>query len=186
MNEELNNALEKGENLLWSGGVASFKIFEGQRKGQLLKSIVITLAITIAIIAGYLAAIRSTGADVMPALIIIILLLGLFAAFSIIMDAGKVRKQIYAVTDRRILVLSQGKVSGISYDNLGEYSFVKEASGNTCFIAGSDMARYNEKKLIKFASLSIREAEGGACSSLVLFALNEPELFREAITPFLK
>ena len=185
MNEQLTHALEKGETLLWSGSPASFDTFSGDRKTQILRRIIINLAITAAILLAYILATVKAGVELMPVLIIVIIAIGCYAAFSVLLDAKKIPKLIYDATDRRILVLVQEKVTGIPYDRLGDHRFITTSTGEVCFVAGEDLAKCSEIKMLKFAPLGILLCDGDKCRSCVLYAISEPELFREAVKPYL-
>lgn len=103
-NEKLNTMLENGETIQWSGVARPYSVFDETRKKGTILSVCIALAWAALSIGGYYAAIASSGAEAKTGLVLFLLAISFFILWMPLSDKGKIKKLLYAITDKRVII----------------------------------------------------------------------------------
>ncbi len=106
INEKLNSILEDGEHILWSGVPQPYSLFDPSRKSGTMLSLCLAAGWAILSIGGYYALTLSQGGQLSIGVILFLLCFSLMILWMPISDKTRVKKLSYAVTDKKIIVVS--------------------------------------------------------------------------------
>lgn len=186
MEEKLNEALEKDEKLLWSGRPEPFETLDKTHKSPFIKSTVITLVVSLGLIAAYLSFTLRGGAETKVGLVVIIALLAAYMVASTFLHSRQLRTRMgYAITDRR-LILIKDEAKGVPYSQIPIAAMKTDADGHSTLLCGEYAIKSAPRKWRGSALLGGRmNSETGLCDELVMYAIPEPERVREILKPYL-
>ena len=105
-NTKLRNMLEQGEIIRWSGVPQPYSIFDESRKSSTIVTLVLALAVGIFLVAGYYWLCASRDIEIKSGLMIFFVFVPLFIIWMPVSDKNRVKKLTYAVTDKRVIILS--------------------------------------------------------------------------------
>lgn len=176
MESRVREILESGEELLWIGSPEKFETMDKTYGGRIKCGTAIKLIAGIALIVLYILAVRKNGAEIMPALIVIIAFCMIYAVANPWLTANKLRKKIcYAVTDRRLISVTSD-VKGVPYELIKEAAVKTDEDGHSTLLCGTDAVKFQMGKWRGESTVSARlNSDTGECESLVLYAVPEIE-----------
>lgn len=102
-NEMLNTVLEDGETVQWSGAPQPYSLFDPSRKGSTYTTLCLAVAWGVLSVGGYYA----SGVEVKTGLVVFLLAVSGLIIWIPISDKSKVKKLLYAITDKKAIVASQ-------------------------------------------------------------------------------
>ena len=148
-NEKLNNALEKGESIKWSGVPRPYSLFDESRKTSTLMYLFWALAWAILSIWGYYAMTASSGAEVKNGGLIFLVGVSILVALMPALDKGKIKKLTYAVTDKKAVIVSRENDSLMSMNlaDIDDIRIDKTDNGKCHVRVGSSVFKASAKKL---------------------------------------
>lgn len=177
MNDKLKSALDECENVLFTCVPEDFKPAQGARKPLFIKKVITSLLVAAAFIGGYCALGAKTG-KIMPGVIVLIAVVAAYVIASVFLEANKVRKQEFVITDKRLLCKKDDTYKAIPYSAIKEYRFDKDPDGKTCLLIGTDALKEGFAKWISLAaSPFIIEEDSGICSRGALFPVPDAKKF---------
>ena len=155
INEKLDKCLEEGEVIQWSGAPQPYKLFDETHKTLTLISLSWALAWGIILIGGYCALSVSKGQEIKTGVMVICAAVPLMLAWGPIIDRNKVKKLLYAVTNKNAIIVSEeddksrtmyiGDIDGLRVD--------KTNNGNCHIRVGSSVFKASVRKLPSLAFL---------------------------------
>lgn len=185
MDDKLIGKLDADEKILWRGKPEPFEALDKTHKTHFIRRIVITAVVVVLLIAGYIISANNTGAGIMPAVIVIILAVGVYAVCSPLLDARKLKKAEYVVTDRQIIVIT-GDTKCVAYDKLGEGRFAVDEDGHTALLCGKEAVAMKPHKWRSRAVVGpAMDMDTDACVSLVLYALPEVDKVKKILAEYI-
>ena len=181
MTEQLKEALQEGEQLLWQGKAENFETLDRTHKQNLIMTTAISLGIALAICIAYIAA--AGIANVKPLLILIILLIACIGPFNAFGDGKKLKKMIYAVTDQRILAVSDD-VRAVEFDKVDAAEFRRDADGHTSLLLGRDAVKSKATKWRQYTVVGphMNEEEPPKLETFALYAVNDVAGLKKALS----
>ena len=186
MEEKLRPIMDEGEKILWSGRPENFETLDKTHKSRFIRSSIITVVVTVALIVAYLMTIARTGAEMKVGLLVIMIALAIYVVASTFINANKLRKKMeYAVTDKR-LVLIRDEPKGISYDQIPIAALKTDEDGHGSLLCGAHAVNEAPAKWRASALAGIRtNVDTMVCEDLIMYAIPEPEKLREILKPYL-
>lgn len=178
MDEELKSALHEGENILWHGKPESFITLDKTNKPPFVIKSVITAVVCLALIIGY-AVLTIPTDNFKPLLPVIIAGFGVLIASSTFLDAKKIRKQQYYITDERLIWINDN-IKSIPYNTIREYLFSKDEDNHTSLLVGAEAVKKKSSKWRMMASSSVFMNENtGICEQAVFYAIPGADRFKK-------
>ena len=118
MEDMLSSVLETGEEVLWRGKPETFETLDKTNKPAIVKSEIIKLVISVALIIAYIVAAGSNGAGIKPGIIIIILAVMAYALASPFLHANTLRRKVeYVITNQRLITIKD-EAKGVEFDKI--------------------------------------------------------------------
>ena len=149
MDEELRSALHEGESVLWKGNPESFVTLDKTNKKPFLIKACITALVCIALIVAYSVAVIPSG-NFKPVLPLVIAGFGVLIASGTFLDARRLRKLRYFITDQRFILISDSTRS-VPLEAIEEYLFSRDEDNHTSLLIGVDAVK---KKCSKWRTLA--------------------------------
>lgn len=178
MNEILKEKLEEGEDVLFSTGAADFETMDRTNKPGIIRKIVISAAVTLALNLAYIISASKTG-DVKWGLVAVLAAIGAYVCISGFITAKKVRKYEYFITDRRIAVVSD-TVKDVYFKDIKKYNFSKDADGNTTLLVGEKALSLAAAKWRGTAEGPVdRDENSGEVLKAVVYAIKDAKGFEK-------
>ena len=180
MDELLKTSLEPGEQLLWSGQAEPFETLDVVYKKRFTIVTAVCALVAVLLIIGYIIIAREVGVKLL--FILLILALTAIAPLNVISDAGKLRKTLYAVTDRRLITVREA-VRSVAYDKIQEAALRKDEAGHTSLLCGVDALKGKPWKLRECAVLGPRfdPEDDSTCQGFVFYAVQDVDGLKKAL-----
>ena len=177
MDEELKSALEEGETVLWQGSPEDFVTLDKTNKKPYIIRVVIPALVCIALIVTYGAATIPDN-NFKPALAAVIAAFGVLIASSTFLDARKIRKQKYCITDKKLIWINDS-TKKIPFETIKEYLFSTDEDDHTTLLIGADAVKRKSSKWRSLAASSVyMNEETGTCDQAVFYAIPKAERFK--------
>ena len=178
MDEELKNTLQEGEKVLWEGKPENFITLDNTNKKPFIIKVVITAVVCIALIVAYCAATIPLD-NFKPALPIVIAAFGILIASGTFLDARKLRRQRYYITDRRLIWISDSTRS-VPYETIQEYLFSRDEDDHMTLLVGVNAVKKKSHKWRSMAAGSVfMNDDTGVCEQAVFYAIPRAEQFKK-------
>ena len=181
------SALSADEKLLWSGKAHSFETLDAVYKPKLIKDTIIAVVTMIALIVGYILLASKTNADIMPAVIAVIVVCCGIAPVSTLLNARKLRKNICcAATDKRLITSVEGKAKCVEFALIKTAKVRTDAAGVTSFVCGRKAVKAPEGKLRSFAVAGGHiDEEKKECDCLVFYGIEDADKLKNILKPYI-
>jgi len=145
-NSKLNTVLEEGETLLWSGVPQPYSLFDESHKKSTMITLGWALAWGILLVGGYYTLTATKDVEMRTGVMLFCMAVPLFIIGMAVTDKNKVQKLLYAVTDKRAIVLSDKPIAMRIADI--DAIRVDEADNGNCHIrVGSPACKASARKL---------------------------------------
>ena len=182
---DVNKILQDGEELLWQGRSLITEPLNKTYRPVFVKKLIIGLIVMGILGFLYIRAALSTDAGVKPMVIIALAILCLFSAFQVIYSPRKLRKMIYAATDKRLMIVTPDHVIDVPYGRIHEAVFKTDADGLTSLLCGKDAVKSGPsawRDLTAFAHVDPNGEAAQSCESFVLYGIDRPDQLKDALT----
>ena len=177
MEEELKSALNDGEKILWQGKPENFVTLDKTNKKPFIIKAVITAVICVGLIIAYCLATIPLE-NFKPVLPLVIAAFGILIASGPFLDARRLKKTRYFITDQRLLWISDS-VKSVPYGSIKEYLFSRDEDDHTSLLIGVDAVKKKSARWRTLASSSVYMNETtGVCEQAVFYALPNAERFK--------
>lgn len=181
MEQKLKETLMDGEKLLWSG-TPEFKTLGETHKNFFAAKVVVIVFALVAFFMYYLIGVRE---GTIPFKASVFVIMGVIAAVPLLLewlDAQKMKKTIYAVTDSRLIALVDTAVHVISYDKIKEYKFAEDADGQVSLVCGCDMMKKSPRSYRASAVFGLRmKDDQSECERFVMYAIPEADQVKKLV-----
>lgn len=185
MEQKLNENLIDGEKLLWSGK-PEFKTLGETHKKAFAAKVVVIVAALVAFFAYYFSGVK---AGTIPFKVMAVVIMLVIAAVPLMLewlDAQKMKKTVYAVTDKRLITLVDTAVNAVSYDQVKEFKFAEDADGQVSLVCGCDMMKKNPRSYRASAVYGLRmKADNSECERFVMYAIPEADKVKKLVSKFI-
>ena len=175
MDEKMMSVLQDGEQLLWSGK-PTMKMLDKTHKSVYLVKAVLTAAGAAAFLMYYM---NGVSAGTIPFKGMVLLLLAVLMGVVLApdwMDIGKLNKAVYAMTDRRLIVMVNGYVHTVAYDKIDAYKFVTDADGQTSLLCGESGMKVSPSRRRLNTIFGLRMSDDGSvCDRFVMYGIPEAD-----------
>ena len=156
MEDMLSSVLEAGEEVLWRGKPETFETLDKTNKPAIVKSEIIKLVISVALIIAYIVAAGSNGAGIKPGIIIIILAVMAYALASPFLHANTLRRKVeYVITNQRLITIKD-EAKGVEFDKIKTAEIKTDADGHTTLLCGPASVKTESDKWRTDATLGLR------------------------------
>lgn len=186
MNDKLNEQLQEGEKLLWSGK-PEFKTLGETHKNIYAAKCVLIVAALIGFFS-YYGTIVAAGQTEFK--ISVVVIMGALAAVILALewiDAGKMKKTVYGVTDRRLISVVENAVHTLNYDKIEDYKFDTDKDGQVSLLVGKSAMSANARNHRTNAIYGTRMTDDGtACDRFVFYAIPEADKVEKLIKKYVK
>ena len=174
MDTILQEALESGEQLRWSGSPESFEVLDKTNRKQILVKAAVAVAVAVLLLVEYVLIVGKSGTEVKPLAVIIIVACCGYFCLDPFLRARQLTKLRYAITDRRLLSMSDG-VKSVYYKNIPAVCFKKDEDGHVTLLCGTDAVKLKPKKWRSAALYPMNDVETNACESFAFYALPDAD-----------
>ena len=186
METMLQDKLHPDETLLWSGKPV-FKTLGETHKNFFAAKVVFIAFASIAFFMYYFIGVKE---GTIPSKASVLVIMGVLAAVPLLLewlDAQKMKKTVYAVTDRRLIALVDTAVNAISFDKVGEYKFEEDADGQMSLVCGCDMMKKSPRAYRASAVFGLRmKDDNSACERFVMYAIPEADKVKKLAAELIK
>ena len=185
MEQKLKEVLVEGEQLLWSGKPEFKTLGETHKNTFAVKAVVVAFA-AIAFLMYYLIGVKN-GLIAFKAMVL--LLTAVLAAVPLSLEwlaAQKMKKTIYAVTDRRLIAMVDTATNIVTYDKIKSYKFAEDADGQVSLVCGCDMMKKSPRSYRSSAVFGLRMKEDGSeCERFVMYAIPEADKVKKLVVKYM-
>ncbi|MCL2009005.1 MAG: hypothetical protein FWG71_00475 [Synergistaceae bacterium] len=147
--ERLDKFLEEGEVIRWSGTPQPYRLFDETHKTSTIISLSWALVWGILLMGGYYALTASQGHGMGKGVTAICVIISLIFAWGPITDKNNVKKLLYAITDKRGIVVSSGSETAcaLRIADIDDLRVEKSKGGNCHVRLGSSVFKASAGKL---------------------------------------
>lgn len=186
MEQKLYDNLMDGEKLLWSGK-PECKIFGKTHKNFFLAKAALIAVILIGFFAYYFAGVSAGTIPFKMAAIAIVLVIAAVPLTLEWLDAQKMKKTIYAVTDKRLITLVDTAVNAVTFEQVKAHKFAEDADGQVSLVCGCDMMKASPRTYRASAVFGLRmKADNSECERFVMYAIPEADKVKKLIAKLVK
>ena len=166
----LESTLETDEKLLWKSGAEPFDTLDVTYKSNFVIKTVIAAIVAVGLTVLYLVMIGGFNEYFKPLIVLIFFGFAAIAPLNVIADAKRLRKAIYAATDRR-LILVRDSVRSMEYYAIKEAAFRADEAGHVSLLCGKDALAAKPHKWREMAVVGQGAMDGGdLCKCFVFYA----------------
>ena len=185
MEERLRNSLIEGEEILWMGS-PKFQTLDRTNRTYIIAKAVLTLASVGVFMVSYLDYAIAGGMGVNVTVPVIVAALTALVLMPEIMDAYKLKKALYAVTNRRIISVVNGTVMSVEYSKIQEYAFAEDTDGQISLLCGNKAMACKPRMRRLYTILGARLTEDkSVCESYVLYAIPENNELKQLLKTYI-
>lgn len=144
MEKELSKYLRENEHVQWQGAPADFPLMETGVKFQILRKWILTVAVTIGLLAVYISAneVRSLG------FIGLTLLVAAAIMLSPLVEFRSTRQLKYWITDQRVILMTRDKtLYYMPLNEIDSYQVVSDMAAQDCLVLGGVLFSEIRKQL---------------------------------------
>lgn len=186
MEQKLLDNLMDGEQVLWSGK-PEFKIFGETHKNFFAAKVVVIAAALIAFFMYYFMGVQAGTIPFKASAIVIMLVVAAVPLTLEWLDAQKMKKTIYAVTDKRLLALVDTAVNAVTFDQVKEFKFEKDADDQVSLVCGCDMMKKSPRSYRASAVFGLRmKDDNSECERFVMYAITEADKVKKLVAKLVK
>ena len=148
-NTNLHKVLEQGETIRWSGTPQPYSLFDESRKNSTIFTLSLALVVGIFLVGGYYGLSATRDMEIKSGVMIFLIFVPLFIIWMPLADKGKVKKLLYAVTDKRAIVVSGSDSKPITMPlSAVDDIRIDNADNSNCHVrVGSAVFKASTKKL---------------------------------------
>jgi len=185
MEKKLNDHLIEGEKILWTGSPDFVALGKTNKPFIVGKAALVILAMAIFLVY-YLSQVAAGAAEMKISAFVIVAALTALVVLPEILDANKLKKTIYAVTNRRLISVVSGSVESVEYSKIKEYAFEEDADGQVSLLCG-DHAMQSKPRLRRLLTiLGTRLSEDKTvCESFVFYGVPEADKVQKLIANYI-
>lgn len=172
MEDMLSSVLETGEEVLWRGKPEAFETMDKTNKSAIIKSEIIKVVISVALIIGYIAAASGNGAGIKSGIIIVILAVMAYALASPFLHINTLRRKVeYVITNQRLITL-KGEAKGVEFDKIKTAALKTDEDGHTTLLCGPTAVKLDASKWRGEATIGLRlDNDTLNCDALTWYAI---------------
>ena len=180
MEEQLKEALAEGETILWKGTAEPYEALDKTHRQHFIIKIAVSLAIALAISIAYVAAAGIANTKFL--LIVIVFLIAGITPYNTIADGRRLRKVLYAVSDRRIFTV-RDDVKSVEFSQIDCAELKRDPDGHTSLLIGRDGVKSKPTKWRQYTVVGphLNDGENPVCETFSLYAVNDVPGLRKAL-----
>lgn len=186
MEQKLYENLAKDEQVLWTGK-PEFKTLGATHKNFFAGKVVI---VAVALIAFFMYYFMGVMAGTIQFKAAVILIMAVIAAVPLLLewlDAQKMKKTLYAVTDSRLVAMVDSAVHAVTYDKIKAHKFAEDADGQISLVCGCDMMKKSPRSYRASAVFGLRmKADNSECERFVMYAIPEADKVKKLVGKLVK
>ena len=152
-NDKLNKFLEEGELIRWRGLPMPYGLFDATHKTTTIISLCWALLWGVFLIGGYYTLSTSRGQEIQTGVMIFCAAIPILIAWGRVSDKNKVEKLLYAVTNKRVIVIPKegDKACAMHLAGIDDLRSEETANGNCHIRIGSATFKTSARKLQSLA-----------------------------------
>ena len=151
--EKLSKLLEKGGVVRWSGTPQPYGLFDETHKTSTMISLFWALLWGIILVGGYYASAVKTGQEIQKGIMAFCAVIPIAVAWGPIRDKSNIKKMLYALTDKRAIVISSDENNSLTMNitDIDGVRVEKTNNGNCHIRLGSPVFKASARKLLGLA-----------------------------------
>ena len=144
MEKFVQDSLQEGETILWSGQTEKFSLTGGQDGKKVLRKMLISAVVVGGLMAVYVTRVESVKGNLLAIMGVVLAVLLLAP----IMEWSGLQKQRYWLTNQRAIMV-KGSLAAFSLPlkNLDDYTIISMENGGDCLVLGSKVVAEGSKQL---------------------------------------
>ena len=172
MEDMLSSVLEAGEEVLWRGKPEAFETLDKTHKSAIVKSEIIKIVISVALIVAYIVTVNNNGAGIKPGIIVIILAILAYALVSPFLHANTLRRKVeYVITNQRLFTIKDD-AKGVEFDKIKVAELKTDDDGHTTLLCGPTAVKAEAAKWRGDAAIGLRlDNDTLDCDALTWYAI---------------
>jgi len=186
MEQKLYENLMEGEKVLWTGK-PEFKTLGETHKNFFAAKVVVIAFALIAFFMYYFIGVQEGTIDFKASVIGIMAVVGAVPLALEWLDAQKMKKTFYVVTDSRFIAMVDAAVYAVTYDKVKVYKFAEDADGQVSLVCGCDMMKASPRSYRAGAVYGLRMKEDNSeCERFVMYAIPEADKVQKLVEQLVK
>lgn len=183
MEEKLNAYLDKDEKLLWCGKPAAYETMDAVYKPAFVKSCIVGIISFAVLSVLYLWGLSKSSAGVKGWLFVLFAVFAVYKPMSYFADAAKLRKSVYAVTDKRLLIINED-VRELALSVLKSAAVKTDEAGNSTLLCGENSLKLKATKWRDAARFARVDSENEGDSRFAFYAVEDVEGLKAALSEY--
>jgi len=168
MEEELKNALRDKETVLWKSRPAPFELLDAENKASVLVKWIVSAVVALTFCILYFSHNDTYNYYVIG----FVFLLVLAVAISPLTARSAISRQLYAVTNQRVFVVTKDRTAYyMEFNDIDAMRVLKSANGHHTLALGSSILPKIEKNVRWTAAHPKTEGQGEHAVGMVLYSL---------------
>lgn len=169
--------LQEGESVEWAAQAEPFILLDNANKQSLLMRWVISTAVAVLLVGGYLFLVSQNDVSVSAPVVLVLLFFPLFAALRPVYDARILKRNaVFAITDRRVLSAKGGPdFFSIAFDDISAISYVEKAGGVGDVLFGTAVNSKESKLRIQTLLPQMFQDESKTQTGLIFYNVKDLE-----------
>ena len=186
MEQKLYELIGEDEQVLWMGKPQFKTLGETHKTFFAVKALLVAFAL-LAFFSYYFIGVLNGTIQFKWMVLVIMGVIGAVPVMLEWLDAKKMQKTVYALTDRRMISLVDGAVHAVEYDKVKEYKFEKDADGQVSLVCGKDVMKTSPRNYRTNAVYGLSmSGDNTVCERFVLYAIPEADEVKKLAAKLLK
>ena len=183
MESKLKELMSKDEKLIWQGKVQNINVFDKTNKGYALIKLIVGLSLLLGLSLLYIIDTLNRGNKVQWLIVFIIAIIFGFIAIKEILEANKLKKAEYFLTDKNLFNLSPDRSIILPLSSFEIYSYTVDADGNTSLRVGKNAQKIKDYKLRNACTYPPDISEKtGKCTKAVFYNIPDIDNFKQTLS----
>lgn len=185
MEKKLYDHLIEEEKVLWTGS-PEFIAMDKTNKPFILGKAAAVIAVMAAFVVYYMVQVAAGAAEMKISAFVIVAALTALVTLPEILDANKLKKTLYAVTDRRLISIVGSNVESVEYCKIKQYAFEEDADGQVSLLCGERAMASKPRLRRLYTILGTRLTEDkSTCDSFVFYGVPEADKVKKLIAKYI-
>lgn len=186
MEQKLYELIGEDEQLLWFGKPEFKLLGETHKTFFAVKTLVVAFGL-VAFLMYYFLGVTNGTIQFKAAVPVILVVIAAVPVAIEWLDAKKMQKTVYGITDCRMISMVDGAVHAVEYDKVKEFKFAEDADGQVSLVCGKDVIKKGPRTYRTSAVYGLTmSADNTTCERFVLYAIPEADQVKELVAKLMK
>lgn len=186
MVDKLKEEIMPDEKLLWCGEVEKFETMDKTYKSAYIKRAIKICSIVAGLCLIYIFYAVSKGIELKLGLVAVAMGFEILGSLNFFSDAKKLRRTVYAITDRRIISFADVPKS-VDLIRVRDVDFKTDEDGHVSVLFGKKVIASKSHQWRSYSLLDpYIDEETGVCERFAMYAITDIEIVKKLLADFLK